>query len=732
VSAERHSALVALGALSGVAALSYARLFADSSWVVPVALAVVGVHGLGAFARRWPAVPAVASSATGLALLLCWVVAGHTTFFGLPTGDTLAALGETWASGIEAFRETVAPTAVTPGLLLLAVGGTWVCAAAADWLAFRAQATLTAIVPLFVLYVVSAALGTAGLQSLVTFAFVVTALIFVATHHASALPTAWFAGRTPPPGLVRMALGAAPVAVVVAVAGLVLGPSLPGARASALLDLRGSGGSGDESRITVSPLVDLKPRLTATPPAELFTVRSPVPLYWRMTSLDAFDGRIWSSRGTYRPAEGNLPHDKSEQALVYKVRQDFEISALESFWLPAAYRPSHIDLSGARVNAESLTLLTEADSAAGLAYQVESAIPRYGAADLAQAPGGIRPEFAPFVQLPAEFPADVRELARTVTADAGGPYEKALALQGYLRQNYRYDETAPAGHSDDHLRYFLFRSKIGYCEQFAGAFAALARSIGLPTRVAVGFTPGQYDTALDVFRVTTREAHAWPEVYFNGLGWVAFEPTPGRYEPNPTNYTGTYNPDANPMRRETTTTTLAAGDTPPGLTPNSRPRFGEDVRDEATPNLVRRVTGWVTETVAAVALVGGLLSLPPLLKRRRRSRRRGAANARARVAGAWSEAIDRLREVGMAPVPTATPIEFAHRSQVDAEAGRSLGRLAGLFTKALYSAGDPSDDEARQAWEAVENLNRALDAGDTLIGRWRRRFNPMTLIPRAG
>ena len=731
MSAQRHGSLVALGALSGVAALGYARLFADSSWVLPALVAVVGAHGLGALTRRWPTGLAFLASLAGLVLLLCWVVAGHTTFFGLPTEATLTALGQAWESGIEGFRDTVAPTAVTDGLLLLAVGGTWVCATAADWLAFRAEATLTAIVPLFVLYVVSAALGTAGLQGPVTFAFVVTALIFVATHHAAALPTAWFAGRTPPPGLVRMALGGAPVAVVVAVAGLVLGPSLPGARASALLDLRGSGGSGDESRITVSPLVDLKPRLTATPPAELFTVRTPVPVYWRLTSLDSFDGRIWSSRGTYRPASGRLPEDRTEQALVYKVTQDFDISRLDSFWLPAAYRPTRIDLSGARVNAESLTLLTEAESAAGLSYQVESAIPRYGSADLAQAPGGISPEFAPFVQLPAEFPDDVRTLARNVSAEADGPYEKALALQDYLRNNYKYDETAPAGHSDDHLRYFLFRSKIGYCEQFAGAFAALARSIGLPTRVAVGFTPGSYDESFDVFRVTTREAHAWPEVHFTGLGWVAFEPTPGRYEPNPTNYTGTYNPEANPMRPATTSTTSAADVTPPGATPRTRTPAGEeDAGDEATPSLGRRVAGWVPEAMAAVALAGGLLSVPPFLKRRRRSRRRGAGNPRAKVTGAWSEAIDRLREAGTAPVAAATPIEFAQRSTVGADVGTPLSRLANLFSKALYSDAGPSDTEASQAWEAVESLNRALDSDDSLVGRWRRRLNPLTLVLR--
>src|SRR5206468_3915215 len=162
------------------------------------------------------------------------------------------------------------------GLLLLSVGGTWVCATAADWLAFRGDGTLTAILPPFVLYIMGAALGKDGFQLPTTFVFVVAALLFVAANHAAGLPTAWFSGRTAP---------------------------------------------------------------------------------------EEFDGRIWSSRGAYRPVGGQLPKESGEQALTYKVVQDYRIGPLDSFWLPAAYRPGRVDLAGARVNAESLTLLTEKESA---------------------------------------------------------------------------------------------------------------------------------------------------------------------------------------------------------------------------------------------------------------------------------------------------------------------------------------------------------------------------------
>ncbi|MGH9003572.1 MAG: transglutaminaseTgpA domain-containing protein, partial [Acidimicrobiia bacterium] len=208
--ARRNGSLLALAVLSGVATLGFARLFGEASWLLPVLLAVAGAHGLGAATRRWPAPLALIASALALALLIANVVAGHTTFYGAPTSATLDALGRAWTSGLDAFRNAVAPTPVTPGLLLLGVAGTWLCATAADWLAFRAEATLTAIVPPFVLYVVAAALGTVGLQVPTTFAFLVAVLVFVASHHAAGLPTAWFAGRTPPPGILRLAMGGAP------------------------------------------------------------------------------------------------------------------------------------------------------------------------------------------------------------------------------------------------------------------------------------------------------------------------------------------------------------------------------------------------------------------------------------------------------------------------------------------------------------------------------------------
>jgi hypothetical protein len=339
-----------------------------------------------------------------------------------------------------------------------------------------------------------------------------------------------------------------------------------------------------------------------------------------------------------------------------------------------------------------------------------------------------------FLELPEDFPADVRDLAREKTATAIGPYQQAMALQDFLRNNYTYDEAAPAGHSDDHLRYFLFRSKIGYCEQFAGAFAAMARSIGLPARVAVGFTPGTYDQAYDIFHVTTKEAHAWPEVHINGMGWVAFEPTPGRFEPNPTNYTGTYNPSANPVLATTTTTASAADPAAPTPTTVRAPKAEEDPFESESTSSGSGFVKWLVQVGAGVLAVVAVLAVPPVLKGRRRVRRRRAGPARARVAGAWSEALDRLREAGASPVVTLTPLEFAvgGTGSIAADVGTPMTRLARIFTKASYSLGDPSEEEVSQAWAEVETLTRALDTSDSVLGRWRRRLSPATLLRTRG
>ncbi len=112
-----------------------------------------------------------------------------------------------------------------------------------------------------------------------------------------------------------------------------------------------------------------------------------------------------------------------------------------------------------------------------------------------------------------------------MTADADSPAEKAAAIQAYLRSSeFSYSTERLPGSGYQALENFLLRDHKGYCEQFASAMAMMARVVGIPSRVSVGFLPGDRDG--DSWRVSIRDMHAWPELYFAGYGWVRFEPTP--------------------------------------------------------------------------------------------------------------------------------------------------------------------------------------------------------------
>src|SRR5262249_51091395 len=142
----------------------------------------------------------------------------------------------------------------------------------------------------------------------------------------------------------------------------------------------------------------------------------------------------------------------------------------------------------------------------------------------------------PSPQLPAAPPADLRVLAERITANAPTEYDSAIALQNWFRDNFTYDLNVQRGHGVGAIEAFLQQRK-GYCEQFAGTFAAFARVLGIPARVAVGFTPGKV-MGDGLYHVQGKHAHAWPEVYFSGIGWVPFEPTPTRGAPGAEAYTG--------------------------------------------------------------------------------------------------------------------------------------------------------------------------------------------------
>jgi transglutaminase-like putative cysteine protease len=283
--------------------------------------------------------------------------------------------------------------------------------------------------------------------------------------------------------------------------------------------------------------IDIKGSLLERSDVVAFEVSSPAPSYWRVTTLADFDGMTWTARRESRDPGPPLPSRIDPSVDGETVTQTFEITDLAGVWLPAAPSPVRLDgPDGISFDADTSSLVSALKTSNGLSYTVESVLPRYDAARLRAADAPPTGDLAErYLALPSDFPPELADEARAIAAAAPTRYDRAIALQNWFR-DFTYDLSFPARHSRTPMQEFLAQRR-GYCEQFASAFAAFARVLGLPSRVAVGFTQGE-QRADGRYYVEGKHAHSWPEIYFDGVGWVPFEPTPGRGNPAAVQYTG--------------------------------------------------------------------------------------------------------------------------------------------------------------------------------------------------
>jgi transglutaminase-like putative cysteine protease len=688
---------------------------------------------------------ALAVSLLGLVLYLAWVLEPSTTWYGLPGGDTWHAVADDLSQAWERFGRVVAPVPTERGFLVAASIAIWIGAVIADWAAFRLGTAFEAMVPSFAVFVFAAALGADRSRAAYTALYLAAALAFLLIHGAArrAESTAWFASRLRggPRAIVQ---GGVAVGVVAVLAALVLGPVLPGAGAAPLIDWRNRDRNND-SRVTVSPLVDIRSRLLEQSNVEVFTVRSPVRSYWRLTSLDTFDGQVWGSKGSYRRAEGGLPGGAGGDVRSDTGVQQYQIESLESPWLPAAFRPDGFQGPGdVSYDPDSASLLTDQSTGAGLVYRVRSSLPLLTRGDLERVPLRYPSSIADeYLVLPGGFPASVRRAAQQVTARQRTPYQKAIALQDWFRNTFTYDTSVQSGHGDTAIEQFL-NVRRGYCEQFAGTYAAMMRSLGIPARVAVGFTPGRRDAA-GTYHVTGRQAHAWPEVWFDRIGWVAFEPTPGRGAPGAEAYTGV------PEQQDTSTGPAGStGTTTPGATttvpggssattaPGNRP--GEDLlsgdpftsRPKPSPWGDRLQAVGVALLALLVAWVVGVPSAHALRRRRRMSH---AASPDARTLAAWDSALEALALAGVPRRPSETNAEYARRASTTSAVGwvsldTQLFDLACDATAAAFGATSVDEEVADRAALASAGVVATIRDRAGWVRRVRWALDPRPLLPR--
>ncbi|HEX6684184.1 MAG TPA: transglutaminaseTgpA domain-containing protein [Candidatus Limnocylindrales bacterium] len=429
----------------------------------------------------------------------------------------------------------------------------------------------------------------------------------------------------------------------------------------------------------------------------------------RLVALTRYTGAGWTAEAKYRQIGADAdPRSRGAQVAV-------TIRALDGPWLPSPARPLAVSLTAGgpaevEIDSDSGSLaLRDGVLGPGLGYRVVAAPQRAVETEIAQAEVPSDGEMQPYLQLPS-VPEGFSGYAATITDGAKTAYEKAVSLEYSIRQGRRQDPGAPSGSSFARLETFLFAEQAsapgagtGTAEQFASAFAVLARAVGLPTRIVVGFAPGVPGADGGGKVVRGRDAHAWPEVYFSGIGWYPFDPTPTAAD------TGTSQLKQQVIRRLFPEAVIAPPSSP-APTPSAQPAPARDVLG-AEPSRPGASPGYPLMLVGTTVALLGLL----LLARRMRSRR----HRREGAPGAWAELLDMTLLIGRtpavslpAPVIAAELAGFApargdlHPAQVIAEAA----------DRARFAPKGANGGDA--AWRAVRLLRRALRQEIP----WRRRI----------
>ncbi|HWJ66228.1 MAG TPA: transglutaminaseTgpA domain-containing protein [Nocardioides sp.] len=744
------------------------------SYLERLAVVAVAVGLLGAV-LRWRGVPRLAVTLAQTAVAGA-IVSFQVTGSPLPVGGTGVELADALSTAVETARTYVAPisTGVPAVWPLLVVSGAFFVVVV-DTVACTFRRVAGAGLALLAIYSVPSGLldDGPGVGS-----FVLATAGFLVLLHLEARdqlhrwgrsvdgaaddePTGW--GHAHPvreaarAGAGRIGITATALALVVPTFVPVLGVDL--------LELGNGSGDGD-IRIR-KPITDMRRDLERDIDDPLINIATddPAPGYLRVAVLNRFTGQEWSSGdrdvASSDTASGALPPPPGLADSVPRAEYDYRVRISDGFdstWLPTQFPASAVQAEGDwRFDPRTMDFLAADDDldTRNASYTMTAVEPDYGTDGryFRDAPRGEVSE--EFLDLPSTgIPNLVRDLARSVTSRARNDYEQALVLQRWFRQDGGFEysvDRAPAGTGNGTLETFLARSgRVGYCEQFASAMAVMARVLGIPARVAVGFlAPTRLRDG--TWEYSSHDLHAWPELYFAGAGWVRFEPTPSAraedapdYSTVPVAGVGVDDP-ANPS-----TASSAAGGTET-VAPSTRPSRPAEETDGASADGERAGrAGGIAWAVGIALLVLALAALAVLGPRSLRSQAR-----RSRLAGddpdsVWRElravATDlgvpwpdgrSPREVGVMLLPhladpDAPPVERPRTGpDVAPVAADALERLVLAVERTRYARpGSVATLERTTAAADAELVAAALAAGVTPRARRRAQWLPRSVWRR--
>jgi len=758
---QRLLGLLAVAGLAAATAFAFGRVFAGRlpTWeLVAAALASVAIAAL--FERRGLLLATLASLA-GLVLAITWIVLPQTAWYGLPTLRTLRALGRSLEYVGQQARVRIAPTPPLPPLMLAAVTAVWTASFSAHALAIRAGSPLLAVLPPIALVGFADTVLDDGARPVYAIVLLCAALAVIFADGLRRIRQwgpVWSGSRSHRLG--SSVRGSRPVAAAVVLAAVLVPGILPGFRSGPLVDLSTEAGEG----FGLDPFISIHSQLDEQEARDLFEVTAEEGTYWRLYALDLFDGGTFSSsdpladqRGLEYTSPAELEQQVGNDTAKDAPRSyQFEIlTELQAPWLPMPQRTESVTLTDGGFTYDPF--LNQSVVAGGLdegfQYSVKAPLvfPTAGELDAVSAEFLTPQEYGVFTSLPDSIEPQIQAIAEEWTDDAPTAYRQVLAIQQRFQSEFGYDpgvDLVEGGDSDALMR-FLTETRVGMCQQFSVAMAAMVRSLGIPARVASGYQSGT-ETEDGTFVVQTKDAHAWVEVYFPDYGWLAFEPTPGRGV-RPAAMPDTYLNPSTPAPQGPDPSVSEGGQIsggpagqgcegipgqlcnsdilnpgagagvdalPPGFLPGTAPP--PSLEDESGYSVPYR---WIL--LGLLVLAGILLIVIPIVKAVARSVvLRRSREPREHVLAAYRVFDGEAADIGMGRREGETLEE--HRVRLMATVAFSdghLGRLTDAAARAAYAAEEPTREEADasvdDAHAAVKDLRKQAGMLRRIVGTYR-------------
>ncbi|MEU6246031.1 transglutaminaseTgpA domain-containing protein [Glycomyces sp. NPDC047010] len=691
------AALTLMCALAGAVA---ARVYHGQLLLLLVAGAAFGAFAIGFALRNRPSFLAPSASLVGLAAyLLAAIVITSDGADPLP-----ATVVDALVNAVPRTLTALIPVEPAPDTVVVPVFLTWLAATLACEFAIRYGRTLLGCLPPTILYGAGLYLvgpnAAAGTVWAVAFCVLAAAALAVTAAPPERRPDTDAVVDGPAPSRAPALMGmVATAAVLLAVMALLVPVAARLVTAS----------PGDPREYVEPPRltdIDLNPLVRIAewskyPDQDLFTADTSADAWMRLAVLTEYDGTTWQAAGDFRTAGTVIPGSGDAD-----YSADVEIIGLGGKLVPAAADPASVTGLPIAVNLATRCLLTPDGLATGSTYHFDSALVAVDPAAAETARANLAD--AATVAVPPGTPEIMATIADYIRTTYDTPYERAQGLADFLGEHYAYNPEAPSGHDLPSLGFFLGSpvdagGQRGTSEHFAAAYAIIARLIGLPSRVVVGFeVPGGSST------VTAAQGSAWPEIDFDGVGWVRFDPMPA--------------PDAVPVPPEDTLEQMEE-ETPSPEEDSGGGGEAEDFNDEALEQdgdfddaLTEEAGGlpvWVWYALGAL-----LLACVPLLLKARRALRRRRRLTRGtpaeRVAGAWAEVLAAASRAGVKVPGHANAEEAAVRlSALKAD----IGPLPRLVNAAAFAPHAVSEADAAAAAAVASEYSARVRHQ---VKRWKR------------